>query len=192
MIDRFMGHPVTPPKPGRQGTRKDMSPAELSAHRSEINRRWRERNPDALREHKRKDYEKHGEHIRAKSRERHHRQNTQRDIERITAWKDANPNRVARSRLLKNAKVRATALGLAFDLTLEDITLPEVCPVLGIEIVFGRGQVQPGSPTVDRVVPERGYIRDNICVISHRANQIKSNGTIAEHEAVLRYMRERA
>lgn len=169
MIEEFTGEPVTKPLVGR-GHKSDLS----------------------LSERKRIHYLSRHEHYKSVAREKHHRQNTQRDIERITAWKHANPNRVARSRLLKNAKVRATALGLAFDLTLEDITLPEVCPVLGIQIVFGRGQVQPGSPTVDRVVPERGYVRGNICVISHRANQIKSNGTIAEHEAVLRYMRERA
>nr|DAV12594.1 MAG TPA: restriction endonuclease [Caudoviricetes sp.] len=181
MIREFTGEPVTPPDHD-----------EFLENKREANRLWRMNNADYIKETKRRDYELNGEKIRRRSREYHHRQNTQRDIERITAWKHANPNRVARSRLLKNAKVRATALGLAFDLTLEDITLPEVCPVLGIEIVFGRGQVQPGSPTVDRVVPEKGYVRGNVCVISHRANQIKSNGTIAEHEAVLRYMRERA
>lgn len=168
MIDGFTGQEIIKPSAGR-GNKSDIP----------------------LNERKRIHYLSRHEHYKAEARAYHHRKNTERDIERITAWKHANPNRVARSRLLKNAKVRATALGLPFNLTLEDITLPEVCPVLGLPIVFGRGQVQPGSPTVDRVVPEKGYVKGNVCVISHRANQIKSNGTIEEHEAVLRYMRER-
>lgn len=187
MIDRFIGYSVTRPTAGRR-----KSEASLAERKRVNDAKWRHKNADKLKANKKAHYLANADDLRAKARDRHHRQNSERDIQRITAWKDANPNRVARSRLLKNAKVRATALGLDFDLTLEDITLPDVCPVLGIEIVFGRGQVQPGSPTVDRIVPEKGYVKGNVCVISHRANQIKSNGTIAEHEAVLRYMRERA
>lgn len=168
MIDGFIGHTLTPGQPG--------------CPKSEV----------PLADRKRAHYAANAESYRAKERTRYHRRNTERDLERIAAWKADNPDRVARSRLLKNAKVRAGALGLPFNLTLADIEIPEVCPVLGIQIVFGRGQVQSGSPTLDRVLPEKGYVRGNVAVISHRANQIKSNGTVEEHEAVLRYMRSRA
>lgn len=40
--------------------------------------------------------------------------------------------------------------------------------------------VGPDSPTLDRIVPEKGYVLGNIAVISHKANAIKQNATAEE------------
>jgi hypothetical protein len=42
------------------------------------------------------------------------------------------------------------------------------------------------SPSLDRIVPEKGYVAGNIRVISQRANRIKSNATVEELRAVLK------
>lgn len=95
--------------------------------------------------------------------------------------------------MLQTAKKRAREQSLPFDLTEDDIFIPEHCPVLGIPLrpASGRG-FHPSSPTLDRLVPELGYVRGNVAVISCRANILKSNGTAEEHERIAAWMRSRS
>lgn len=83
-------------------------------------------------------------------------------------------------KMLWSAKNRATRKGLPFDLQIEDIVIPEICPVLGIAVT---------KPSLDRKKNDLGYVRGNIKVISDRANRIKSDATVEEIEAIARYMR---
>lgn len=84
--------------------------------------------------------------------------------------------------MIRSAKKRAKSYGVPFDLVPSDILVPEACPLLGITLILGIGSVCPGSPTLDRLIPARGYIRSNIWVISHRANSIKRDATLEEIE----------
>lgn len=36
------------------------------------------------------------------------------------------------------------------------------------------------SPSIDKVIPELGYVRGNVWVISNKANRIKNNATLEE------------
>jgi len=92
--------------------------------------------------------------------------------------------------MLYEARKRAKKKGLAFELTVEDILIPENCPVLNIPLVVGGKTHSPGSPTLDRVDSTKGYIRGNVRVISFRANNLKNNATIEELEAIVSYMRK--
>ncbi len=103
------------------------------------------------------------------------------------AWRDRNPE----YQLLRGARKRAEAKGIPFDLSVEDISIPSHCPVLGMPLVFATGQPRDNSPTLDRVVPELGYVRGNVAVISFRANTIKLNGTADEHYRIAVWMRAR-
>jgi hypothetical protein len=94
-------------------------------------------------------------------------------------------------KMLSILKARAKQKGWEFNLTIEDMILPEVCPVLGIELRQNSGQPSPNSPSIDRFDSRRGYVKGNVRIISHRANVLKSDATIAEMEAVLAYMRGR-
>ena len=89
--------------------------------------------------------------------------------------------------LVSKAKRRALDLGLPFDLTPADVVVPETCPVLGIRLVNDNTKTSDDSPTLDRFLPSVGYIRGNVCVVSYRANVLKSDATLEEHESVLRY-----
>lgn len=89
---------------------------------------------------------------------------------------------------LRSAKARAKALDLPFDLTVNDVTLPEVCPVFGTKLVWS-DRIADDTPSLDRFVPEKGYVKDNVAFISYKANRIKSNGTVNDIERVVAWMR---
>lgn len=79
-------------------------------------------------------------------------------------------------------KARSKKVGIEFDLKLEDIVIPEKCPLLGIKLEMnkeqkGRGSALDSSPSLDRIDPKKGYVRSNVKVISMLANMIKSRAT---------------
>tara|TARA_R110002126_G_scaffold209452_1_gene356044 strand:+ start:439 stop:930 length:492 start_codon:yes stop_codon:yes gene_type:complete len=84
-----------------------------------------------------------------------------------------------RKALIRHAKRRALAKGLEFNLKSEDLTYPDICPVLGIKLKHGI-DVNKGilnSPSLDRVDNNVGYIPSNVIVVSVLANNIKSSAT---------------
>jgi hypothetical protein len=83
--------------------------------------------------------------------------------------------------LYENAKRRATRKGIVFNITVDDIHIPSVCPLLGIPLTADAfGMAEDGSMSLDRINALYGYVADNIWVISNRANMIKSNASLQE------------
>lgn len=82
------------------------------------------------------------------------------------------------------AKSRSRLAKVPFSITADDITIPQLCPVLGQPLIVGQTQATDWSPSLDRVVPLLGYVPGNILVISNRANRIKNNATIQELRTV--------
>jgi len=89
-----------------------------------------------------------------------------------------------------NARRRAGISGLEFGLELEDIIIPEFCPVLGIRLERGIDKPVDTSPSLDRIDPSKGYIKENIAVISYRANRLKNSFSIKEMQNCLTYMKD--
>ncbi len=92
--------------------------------------------------------------------------------------------------MLKNARRRAKDCGVPFSITEADCIVPAVCPILGIPLFRGKGQngFSDNSPSLDRIIPELGYVPGNVCVISYRANRIKSDASRAELHAIADYI----
>lgn len=83
--------------------------------------------------------------------------------------------------LLKGIKKRCQESGLPFNITESDIIIPEICPILKIPLTKGVMNIGDwNSPSVDRVIPELGYVKGNIVVMSKKANTMKNNATIEE------------
>ena len=81
-------------------------------------------------------------------------------------------------KLLKGVKQRARLHNLPCDITIDDIIIPDECPLLGTKLVHhDKPGCYPDSPSVDRKVPKLGYVRGNVWVISGLANRIKTNAT---------------
>jgi hypothetical protein len=106
------------------------------------------------------------------------------------AWKKANPEKAAanarawvkanpESTMLCGAKLRAKKSNLAFNLTIEDIQIPEYCPILGIKLEQRNGR-SDNSPSLDKIYPDKGYVKGNVQVISDLANRMKQNATFAQ------------
>lgn len=93
--------------------------------------------------------------------------------------------------ILGKAKQRAKEKGWDFNLTLDDIVIPEMCPVLGIPIYRDLKKLVDNSPTLDRIDNTKGYVKGNVCVISHRANVIKSFGSLEDHQKVIEYIKSK-
>ena len=96
--------------------------------------------------------------------------------------------------VMANIRHRAKKQGLEFSITHKDIIIPEVCPVFKTPFVFGADgkttKANPNAPSVDRVDNTKGYTKDNIRIISYRANILKKNATLEELRGLVRYMEE--
>lgn len=94
-------------------------------------------------------------------------------------WRYKNPERY----LLNYIKQICTKNSLDFDISVEDIKIPEYCPVLGLKLSIaqrGTGR-QDNSIAIDRIDYNKGFIKNNIIVVSHRAKNIrKMNVTVKE------------
>lgn len=164
-------------------------------------------------EYKRAYYQKHKTKLKARARE-YYQKNRERILVRDRAYSSRNAEarrlyqkqyrisygkelnaarRVARAQnpalfMLRHAKRSARLKKIPFALVPEDITVPAVCPVLGLVLAVGEGKRTDASPSLDRLVPNLGYVRGNVRVISWRANNLKSDATLNEMRAVLTYM----
>lgn len=78
------------------------------------------------------------------------------------------------------AKARSIQNNIPFNISEEDIHFPIRCPLLGIEINYNRDIISDDSPSLDRIQPPLGYVKDNVWVISQKANRIKNNGSPGE------------
>lgn len=92
--------------------------------------------------------------------------------------------------LWRSAKCRAKKHCVSFNIEKNDIIIPEKCPVLGIEIKSAIGQSNNNSPSIDRIIPQKGYIKENIRVISWLANSIKNDSTLNQLEKVVQYIKD--
>lgn len=108
------------------------------------------------------------------------------------AQRALDPTKPWTTHALHNARRRAEKQGIEFSLTREDILelLGESCPLLGCRFAFSMGKTVPESPSIDRKDPSKGYTKENVWIISAKANRIKTNATTQEIEAVLLGLRK--
>ena len=79
-----------------------------------------------------------------------------------------------------NAKARAKRSNIEFTIEREDIIIPDYCPVLGIKLYREGKDTWMNAPSIDRIDNKKGYTKDNIMVISRRANILKKDATFDE------------
>lgn len=93
--------------------------------------------------------------------------------------------------MLKAARKRAAEAGVPCTITVKDIFVPDACPILGLELKVASGGVPAdNSPSLDRRVPDKGYVPGNVAVISYLANRIKNNATAPQLRLIAGWMDE--
>lgn len=108
----------------------------------------------------------------------------------MAEYRRREPKRAWATAALHNSRRRASERNIPWALTREAIEslLTDSCPALGIGLKYEPGPLADNSPTLDRRDPSRGYLPDNIVVLSSLANRIKTNATAEQVRAVLVYM----
>lgn len=84
-----------------------------------------------------------------------------------------------------SAKRRSKKFNIPFKLDIEDVQIPDFCPLLNIPLKKSADERGPHSPSLDRIDPTLGYTINNTWVISWRANRAKSDLTPAELKLLL-------
>ncbi|KKL89438.1 hypothetical protein LCGC14_1914670 [marine sediment metagenome] len=84
------------------------------------------------------------------------------------------------------AKKRAKNKRIRFNISVLDLPdVPKYCPVLGVRIIVNnRMGPHDRSPSLDRIIPKLGYVKNNVRVISYKANRIRSNANTEELKLV--------
>ena len=91
------------------------------------------------------------------------------------------------TRYLSKAKERAKKHSVPIDIDLDylDSIATDKCPIFKCDFIWGQGNGKhPHRPSLDRIVPELGYIKGNVAFISNKANTIKNDVTEKELYAV--------
>lgn len=79
------------------------------------------------------------------------------------------------------ARARAASLGLSFDIDLAYLNeIPaEICPVFKVPLEWGTGG--PHTASLDKIYPDKGYVKGNVQWICLRANILKRDSTKEEN-----------
>lgn len=64
------------------------------------------------------------------------------------------------------------------------------CPIFGVTLAFNKAGFRDDSPSIDRIDSSKGYTRDNIQVISWKANRIKGAASLEDLEMLVAYMKQ--
>lgn len=110
---------------------------------------------------------------------------------RLTDWQryQSDPLHYVK-KIYRERKRFSRARGIPFEIQIKDLPLvPPLCPALGIPLMHG-GLNNPNSPSLDRLIPERGYVKGNVYWLSRRANEIKHNANLREIENVAHWFRQ--
>lgn len=90
------------------------------------------------------------------------------------------------------AKRRAIKKQLPFDIDEDYIKsiwqLDNICPITNIK--YWEDNNNFNSPSIDRIDNNKGYTKDNVRIISVKANFIKSNYSLDELEKIIKGFRE--
>lgn len=88
--------------------------------------------------------------------------------------------------MVKSALKRARKNNLPFDIDMPYLKsiVKQTCPIFGIQLNWGNqnsnGKPKYNSASLDRIIPEWGYVKGNVAIISNIANMIKQNVTYYE------------
>lgn len=140
--------------------------------------------------------EKPKRQVPAEERAASYRRNREKRRKEQAAYRYENPSVRLRA-LYRGAIRRARRVGLecasveAFQKALQPA--PTNCACCGIALNYAPPKVRRGRdrgfPSLDRIDNRLGYTLDNVAVVCHACNTLKSNASIADLEMIIAYIR---
>lgn len=153
--------------------KRTRSPEALARQAAEYSRRWRE-DPEYRR-------------ITSARRSAWQKQNRERCNVLQRRWKESHAKEYRESCMLNGAKNRAAKYGMEFNLTIDDVKIPDLCPIFGVPFEFPKWGKAKHSPSLDRIDNSKGYIKRNVLVVSEFANRVKNSATPDELMLIARF-----
>lgn len=100
--------------------------------------------------------------------------------------------------MLSNAKIKAKQKNVDFNITPEylkkNFPKDNKCPITGFNFQFGYKNLDKKNsdfaPSLDRIIPEKGYVEGNVIVICNIANRVKSDSTLEILGKVYRFYKK--
>lgn len=93
--------------------------------------------------------------------------------------------------IIHNVKKYITDDSIDFNILPEDIDIPEYCPILNIRInteYTGQSGPKDNSPSIMLLDESKGYVKDNIMMVSYKANKIRKRFNPDDIRSVLDYI----
>jgi hypothetical protein len=95
--------------------------------------------------------------------------------------------------ILNASRARAKEKDREHSLTIQDLKdlypVDGKCPIFGFELQWNDAGFRETSPSIDRIDSNKGYTKDNVQIISWKANRIKGYATVEELEILLAYLK---
>ena len=115
--------------------------------------------------------------------------NRDKELSHMKAYRESLKKNNYLKFFIQNKKKLVIRAGIDWDLDEEYLKslFTGVCPVFNCQIHLG-GAKDEYKAELDRLVPSLGYVKGNVRWISRRANRIKSDASIEEIKAILKYM----
>jgi transposase len=84
--------------------------------------------------------------------------------------------------IIRNSKHSAKRRNLEFNITYNDFDLPIYCPLLNIKLTYGNqsGANDDSHASLDRIDNNKGYIKNNVIIISKLANAMKNSASFEQ------------
>lgn len=158
------------------------SQEEVKLRAAEATKRWRAKNKDRYNETHKNWRAKNPQAGREAALRWHHKN---KDVANQKSKKyyllSGEDKKLWAQRLVSRTKARCKKSGVSFSISYKDIlaVLPEdmMCPILCVKMQLRGGRGNKYSASIDKVLPELGYVPGNIAIISSWANLIKRDCT---------------
>ena len=121
---------------------------------------------------------------------------TCKDCENLIMKNNYNKNPIPQ--ILSNAKIRAKDKNIEFDIDTKYLKsiFPKdnMCPVLNIPFQLGYmnedKKNKDYAPSLDRIMPEKGYVKGNLVFVCNIVNRVKSDSSIEILEKTLNFYKK--
>lgn len=114
----------------------------------------------------------------------------ERHKKNMLQWAEENTFKLSYYSAKRRAKVNGVRFKITEDYLEEIFPRDNLCPVFGVAFERGgQGSERDNSPSLDRIIPELGYVEGNVVWISNRANTLKRDASWEELQKIASWLK---